>query len=89
MADTAVADLKGGHLPAQKVIILIVCLAPASYDNVQVGGVRVVSRGTPKQSESDKNENAPSAEDVEEFGEDKEEKKNTNAIVSGAKTGNL
>jgi len=72
MADTEVADLKGGHAPAQK-----------------VGGVRIVSRGTPTKSESDKNDKPakPSEEDVEEFGEDEEIKRNTKAIVSGAKTG--
>eukprot|EP00091_Calanus_sinicus_P012390 TRINITY_DN27957_c0_g1_i1.p1 TRINITY_DN27957_c0_g1~~TRINITY_DN27957_c0_g1_i1.p1 ORF type:complete len:111 (-),score=38.47 TRINITY_DN27957_c0_g1_i1:83-415(-) len=72
MADTEVADLKGGHAPAQK-----------------VGGVRIVSRGTPTKSESDKNDKPakPSEEDLEEFGEDEEAKRNTKAIVSGAKTG--
>ncbi|CAN0549677.1 unnamed protein product [Ectocarpus sp. 8 AP-2014] len=74
MADTEVADLKGGHAPAQK-----------------VGGVRMVSRGTPTKSESDKNDKPakPSDEDVEEFGEDEEVKRNTKAIVSGAKTGEV
>eukprot|EP00092_Neocalanus_flemingeri_P049541 GFUD01056974.1.p1 GENE.GFUD01056974.1~~GFUD01056974.1.p1 ORF type:complete len:111 (+),score=42.19 GFUD01056974.1:66-398(+) len=71
MADTEreLAELKGGHAPAQK-----------------VGGVRLVNR-TPTKSESDKNEKPanPSEEDVEEFGEDKENKKNTRVVVSGAK----
>ena len=71
MADTEVADLKGGHAPAQK-----------------VGGVRMVSRGTPIKSESDKNDKPakPSDEDVEEFAEDEEVKRNTKVIVSWAKT---
>merc|ERR1719186_674794 len=66
MADTEVADLKGGHAPAQK-----------------VGGVRMVSRGTPTKSESDKTDKPakPTDEEVEEFGEDKEDKKNIRAIV--------
>ena len=41
----------------------------------------------PRKSESDKTEKVkPTAEDVEEFGEDKKEKQDT-TVVSGAKTG--
>ena len=56
---------------------------------MQVGGVRIVSRGTPSKSESDKTEKPPkpTEEEVEEFGEDKEDKRKEKAIVSGAKTG--
>ena len=45
----------------------------------------MVSRGTPTKSESDKNDKPakPSDEDVEEFGEDEEVKRNTKAIVTG------
>ena len=51
----------------------------------QVGGVRQVIK--PRKSESDKTEKVkPTAEDVEEFGEDKKEKE-TSTVVSGAKTG--
>jgi len=55
----------------------------------KVGGVRIVSRGTPSKSESDKTEKPPkpTEEEVEEFGEDKEDKRKEKAIVSGAKTG--
>jgi len=51
----------------------------------------MVSRGTPTKSESDKNDKPPklTEEEVEEFGEDKEVKKSTKAIVDGAKTGNI
>ena len=41
----------------------------------------------PRKSESDNAENVkPTAQDVEEFGEDKKEKETT-TVVSGAKTG--
>ena len=41
----------------------------------------------PRKSESEKTEKVkPTAEDIEEFGEDKKEKQST-AVVSGAKTG--
>ena len=51
----------------------------------QVGGVRQVIK--PRKSESDKTDKVkPTAEDVEEFGEDKKEKE-TSTVVSGAKTG--
>ena len=51
----------------------------------QVGGVRQVIK--PRKSESDKTDKVkPTAEDVEEFGEDKKEKQDT-TVVSGAKTG--
>ena len=40
----------------------------------------------PRKSESDKVPVKPTAEDIEEFGEDKKEKQST-AVVSGAKTG--
>ena len=57
----------------------------------KVGGVRIVSRGTPSKSESDKTEKPPkpTEEEVEEFGEDKEDKRKEKAIVSGAKTGSI
>ena len=43
----------------------------------------------PRKSESDNSENVkPTAQDVEEFGEDKKEKETT-TVVSGAKTGGL
>ena len=43
----------------------------------------------PRKSESDNAENVkPTAQDVEEFGEDKKEKETT-TVVSGAKTGGL
>ena len=43
----------------------------------------------PRKSESDNSENVkPTAQDVEEFGEDKKEKETT-TVVSGAKTGEL
>lgn len=52
---------------------------------LQVGGVRQVIK--PRKSESDKTDKVkPTAEDVEEFGEDKKEKQDT-TVVSGAKTG--
>jgi len=55
--------------------------APAA----KVGGVRQVIK--PRKSESDKTDKVkPTAEDVEEFGEDKKEKE-TSTVVSGAKTG--
>ena len=47
-----------------------------------------MSRGTPTKSESENDKPAKlTEEEVEEFGEDKEDKKDTRAIVSGAKTG--
>ena len=54
----------------------------------KVGGVRQVNK-VGRRSESDKTEKPAkaTAEDIEEFGEDKKEKPST-AIVSGAKTGN-
>jgi len=55
--------------------------APAT----KVGGVRQVVK--PRKSESDKVPVKPSAEDIEEFGEDKKEKQSETTIVSGAKTG--
>eukprot|EP00088_Acartia_fossae_P062930 TRINITY_DN76376_c0_g1_i1.p1 TRINITY_DN76376_c0_g1~~TRINITY_DN76376_c0_g1_i1.p1 ORF type:complete len:105 (+),score=36.71 TRINITY_DN76376_c0_g1_i1:45-359(+) len=50
----------------------------------KVGGVRQVVK--PRKSESDKVPVKPTAEEIEEFGEDKKEKQST-AVVSGAKTG--
>jgi len=50
----------------------------------KVGGVRQVVK--PRKSESDKAPVKPTAEDIEEFGEDKLEKSST-TVVSGAKTG--
>merc|ERR1711953_1049065 len=62
--------MKGGHAPALK-----------------VGGVCQVNKAG-RRSESDKTEKPAkaTAEDIEEFGEDKKEKQST-AIISGAKTG--
>ena len=82
MADVEI-DMKGGHAPAQKVST---CLSWSCLNILccQVGGVRQVMK--PRKSESDKVPVKPTAEDIEEFGEDKKEKQST-AVVSGAKTG--
>ena len=84
MADVAV-DLKGGHAPAAKVCCWQLIMIISSWSVFQVGGVRQVIK--PRKSESDKTDKVkPTAEDVEEFGEDKKEKQDT-TVVSGAKTG--
>jgi len=56
--------------------------APAT----KVGGMRVVQHKTPKDEKDEKAEKKMSAEDVEEFGEDKPVKKSSSSVmVSGAK----
>ena len=86
MADVADIDMKGGHAPALKVSQYHE--DSSSTPPPQVGGVRQVNKAG-RRSESDKTEKPAkaTAEDIEEFGEDKKEKQST-AIISGAKTGN-
>merc|ERR1712212_83578 len=78
-----ISPISSGFIPSERVTMADteVDLKGGHAPAQKVGGVRIVSRGTPSKSESDKTEKPPKPT------EDKEDKRKEKAIVSGAKTG--